>query len=563
MLGACCRSAGSALRPGCLGARTSRRRLTPGLAHRGGGARARMSRTPRRRTSLAGPQRRGRRARAHPALEIGAFRERRPRRSHRRAERRLAASVATPAATGGRRRGSSRRDRPTRGGSDALLPSARPTCATAIRALTPDCPQAHWFEREIAEQWGVAPRGIPGSSRSASIRRIGPGTTRGRASRCDPAGRHRLLPRRGRRGARGRRRPGARRRHRAGPLPLPVPRRARASPRDRARLPAPRRRAGARRRPDEAHASTTWRRSPATPRSATRPPTARRSKRSPACRVPRARRGAARHRARARAARQPHRRPRRAGGRRRLPADRLVLRPHPRRLPEHDGAALRQPLRPRPGPPRRRRASTSTRRAPPSCCERLDAARSRDVDRRRRAAVGHAVGAWRGSRTPASSRARRCEALGLVGPAARACGLERDVRHDSPSGHLSLRADPGLDLAQRRRLRARLRALARDPALGRVRRASSSTRCPAAPVARARRRRWRRDTLAVSLVEGWRGEICHVAITDARGPLRALQVVDPSFHNWIGLAMALRDQQISDFPLCNKSFNLSYCGHDL
>ena len=30
-----------------------------------------------------------------------------------------------------------------------------------------------------------------------------------------------------------------------------------------------------------------------------------------------------------------------------------------------------------------------------------------------------------------------------------------------------------------------------------------------------------------------------------------------------GLAMALRGEQISDFPLCNKSFNLSYCGHDL
>ena len=41
------------------------------------------------------------------------------------------------------------------------------------------------------------------------------------------------------------------------------------------------------------------------------------------------------------------------------------------------------------------------------------------------------------------------------------------------------------------------------------------------------------------------------------------KVVDPSFHNWIGLAMALRGQQISDFPLCNKSFNLSYCGFDL
>jgi Ni,Fe-hydrogenase III large subunit len=39
--------------------------------------------------------------------------------------------------------------------------------------------------------------------------------------------------------------------------------------------------------------------------------------------------------------------------------------------------------------------------------------------------------------------------------------------------------------------------------------------------------------------------------------------VDPSFRNWFGLACAMRGQQISDFPLCNKSFNLSYCGHDL
>ncbi len=71
------------------------------------------------------------------------------------------------------------------------------------------------------------------------------------------------------------------------------------------------------------------------------------------------------------------------------------------------------------------------------------------------------------------------------------------------------------------------------------------------------------DHLAVSLVEGWRGEICHVALTDAEGRFARYKIVDPSFHNWQALAMALRDQQISDFPLCNKSFNLSYCGHDL
>jgi Ni,Fe-hydrogenase III large subunit len=71
------------------------------------------------------------------------------------------------------------------------------------------------------------------------------------------------------------------------------------------------------------------------------------------------------------------------------------------------------------------------------------------------------------------------------------------------------------------------------------------------------------DTLAVSLVEGWRGETCHVALTDAVGKFRRYKIVDPSFHNWTGLALAVRGQAISDFPLCNKSFNLSYCGFDL
>jgi Ni,Fe-hydrogenase III large subunit len=69
--------------------------------------------------------------------------------------------------------------------------------------------------------------------------------------------------------------------------------------------------------------------------------------------------------------------------------------------------------------------------------------------------------------------------------------------------------------------------------------------------------------VAVALTEGWRGEVCHVALTDEGGRFSRYKIVDPSFHNWQGLAMALRGQQISDFPLCNKSFNLSYCGFDL
>jgi Ni,Fe-hydrogenase III large subunit len=71
------------------------------------------------------------------------------------------------------------------------------------------------------------------------------------------------------------------------------------------------------------------------------------------------------------------------------------------------------------------------------------------------------------------------------------------------------------------------------------------------------------DSFAISLTEGWRGEICHTAITDKNGELIHYKIKDPSFHNWMALALAVRNQEISDFPVCNKSFNLSYCGNDV
>jgi Ni,Fe-hydrogenase III large subunit len=166
-----------------------------------------------------------------------------------------------------------------------------------------------------------------------------------------------------------------------------------------------------------------------------------------------------------------------------------------------------------------------------------------------------------------------CNELGLVGPAARACGAERDVRHQFPAGIFQFAqipistADSGDVFA-----RAYVRWLEIQRSAAFVREQLESL--PAGPVREpvplpTRGSAHEQDAplsgkrLAVSLVEGWRGEICHVAITDDAGRFKRYKIVDPSFHNWTGLAMALRGQQISDFPLCNKSFNLSYCGFDL
>ncbi len=70
-------------------------------------------------------------------------------------------------------------------------------------------------------------------------------------------------------------------------------------------------------------------------------------------------------------------------------------------------------------------------------------------------------------------------------------------------------------------------------------------------------------SIVVAMTEGWRGEIVHTAITDDREKVIRYKVKDPSFNNWYGLALATRNNGVSDFPLCNKSFNLSYCGFDL
>ena len=69
--------------------------------------------------------------------------------------------------------------------------------------------------------------------------------------------------------------------------------------------------------------------------------------------------------------------------------------------------------------------------------------------------------------------------------------------------------------------------------------------------------------LVVSVCEGWRGEVVHCLETGPDGRLVHYKVQDPSLRNWFGLALAVRDNEIADFPICNKSFDLSYCGHDL
>jgi Ni,Fe-hydrogenase III large subunit len=151
--------------------------------------------------------------------------------------------------------------------------------------------------------------------------------------------------------------------------------------------------------------------------------------------------------------------------------------------------------------------------------------------------------------------------IGLVGLAARASGINRDVRVDFPYGMYrysnvsSTLLESGDVYA-----RAKMRSLEVEQSIEFI--LEQLENLPA-PKPKDREKNLRPDAIVVSLTEGHRGEIAHVLLTDVSGKLSQVKIKDPSFHNWQGLSIAVRENGISDFPLCNKSFDLSYAGHDL
>jgi Ni,Fe-hydrogenase III large subunit len=154
-----------------------------------------------------------------------------------------------------------------------------------------------------------------------------------------------------------------------------------------------------------------------------------------------------------------------------------------------------------------------------------------------------------------------CKELGVVGLAARASGLNRDVRRDQPFGIFRFVQIPVSTWASGDVFaRAFVRWMEIQHSIAFI---EEQIRSLPPGQTRVECKDLMPRQLAVSLTEGWRGEVCHVAITDHAGRFVRYKIVDPSFHNWPALAYAMRGQQISNFPVCNKSFNLSYCGHDL
>ena len=150
-------------------------------------------------------------------------------------------------------------------------------------------------------------------------------------------------------------------------------------------------------------------------------------------------------------------------------------------------------------------------------------------------------------------------AIGTLGVVARGSGLTLDTRGAQP--FVDLGADLPVVVEDAGDVMARFSV--------RVREVRASLHLVAALAGSARRLEVvapdtpRRGGSGLGIVEGWRGTIIHRVEVSTSGQLARCKVVDPSFLNWPALSVALADTIVPDFPLANKSFNLSYAGNDL
>jgi Ni,Fe-hydrogenase III large subunit len=151
--------------------------------------------------------------------------------------------------------------------------------------------------------------------------------------------------------------------------------------------------------------------------------------------------------------------------------------------------------------------------------------------------------------------------LGVGGVAARASGLDLDLRRDLPHDayaglHFRVPVEAGGDV------RARLMVRAREVEQSLVLLRQALEGLPEGGILSPFPETLPPSSSGVGWAEGWRGECLHFLETDAKGQLARVKVTDPSFKNWPALARAVPGNIVPDFPVINKSFNLSYSGND-
>lgn len=191
---------------------------------------------------------------------------------------------------------------------------------------------------------------------------------------------------------------------------------------------------------------------------------------------------------------------------------------------------------------------------------------SKDVDRMTNTMLKNSTVMSRLEKTGTVSTEKAAE-IGLVGMAARASGVELDSRFDYPDKWMS---ELGFERKTFKGVgdvnsRFKLRYKEVKESISMVKKIFAKLKDykDEPIIVEGINNKLSSDSFVISVVEGWRGEIVHIAMTDINRKISKYKIKDPSFNNWYGLGLAVRNNGISDFPLCNKSFNLSYSGNDL
>lgn len=154
----------------------------------------------------------------------------------------------------------------------------------------------------------------------------------------------------------------------------------------------------------------------------------------------------------------------------------------------------------------------------------------------------------------------KAKALGIVGVGGRASGVDLDVRRDHPyAAYGSVKFRVPVYQAGDVLHRVQVRIDEVKEALAIIREAAAQL--PGGP-ARAPVSEIPPGRCALSAVEGWRGEIIHWVRTAPGNRLERCKIKDPSLNNWPALVEAVQGNIVPDFPVINKSFNLSYSGTD-
>jgi Ni,Fe-hydrogenase III large subunit len=150
---------------------------------------------------------------------------------------------------------------------------------------------------------------------------------------------------------------------------------------------------------------------------------------------------------------------------------------------------------------------------------------------------------------------------GITGVTARAMGISRDARTDYPYAAYT-KLEHAVALEQEGDVLARFKVRIQEVYSSFLLVSQALEKMPSAVTQTSSKKQLKKNSMAIGIVEGWRGDIVYVVMTDSDGEISRVVVRDPSYLNWRSVPYAVMGNPVPEFPLINKSFNLSYSGSD-